>query len=131
MSGRRGSAILTRLLTFTVAMSMLVPTSNVAVIVNVPLEAAVELKYSRFSTPDSCSSIGAATVRVSVSLEAPGYVAVMITVGGAISGYCATGKPRTAIRPAMTIVMEMTAAKIGRLMKNLERFMSRPCRQTG
>ena len=71
-SGRRGSVILTRLLTFTVAMSTLVPTSNDAVITRLPLDAAVELKYIRFSTPDSCSSIGAATVLASVSAEAPG-----------------------------------------------------------
>ena len=71
-SGRRGSAILTRLLTLTVAMSTLVPTSKEAVIVRLPLDEAVELKYSRFSTPDSCSSMGAATVFARVSAEAPG-----------------------------------------------------------
>ncbi len=43
-SGRRGSAALTRLLTFTDAMSTLVPTSKVAVIVTLPLAEADELK---------------------------------------------------------------------------------------
>ena len=71
-SGSRGSAILTRLFTLTVAVSTLVPTSNVTVITNVPLDCATELKNRRFSTPDSCSSIGPATVRVRVSVEAPG-----------------------------------------------------------
>ena len=37
-----------------------------------PLDAELELKYSSFSTPESCSSIGAATVRARVSAEAPG-----------------------------------------------------------
>ena len=40
--------------------------------VTVPLEADDELKYSIPSMPESCSSIGAATVRASVSAEAPG-----------------------------------------------------------
>jgi len=71
-SGRRGSAICTRLLTWIVALLTSVPTSNVPVMVSVPLEAEDELKYSRPSTPESCSSIGAATVRASVSALAPG-----------------------------------------------------------
>lgn len=71
-SGSRGVASWTRLLMLKVALSTSVPTSKVAVMVVCPLEAELELKYSRFSTPDSCSSIGAATVRASVSAEAPG-----------------------------------------------------------
>jgi len=43
-SGRRGSAALTRLLTLTEAMSTLVPTSKVAVIVTEPLAEAEEVK---------------------------------------------------------------------------------------
>lgn len=43
-SGRRGSAALTRLLTLTEAMSTLVPTSKVAVMVTVPLAEADEVK---------------------------------------------------------------------------------------
>ena len=43
-SGRRGSAICTRLLTLNTAWSTSVPTSKVAVIVSVPLEDEVELK---------------------------------------------------------------------------------------
>src|SRR5208283_2995643 len=44
----------------------------------------------------------------------------MMTVGGAISGYWATGSTCAAISPARVMMMEMTAAKIGRLMKNSE-----------
>ena len=71
-SGSRGVASCTRLLTLKVALSTSVPTSNVAVIVAWPFDAELELKYNRFSTPESCSSIGAATVFASVSAEAPG-----------------------------------------------------------
>src|SRR5271166_1028696 len=44
----------------------------------------------------------------------------MMTVGGAISGYWATGSTSAAISPASVMMMEMTPAKIGRLMKNSE-----------
>jgi hypothetical protein len=42
-----------------------------------------------------------------------------VTTGGAISGYCAMGRVRMAARPASTRNSEITAAKIGRSMKNL------------
>src|SRR3954453_12961882 len=42
----------------------------------------------------------------------------MVTVGGEISGYCATGSTCDAISPASVMMMETTAAKIGRAMKN-------------
>src|SRR5271167_3631259 len=48
----------------------------------------------------------------------------MITVGGAISGYWATGSTRPAISPASVMMIEMTPAKIGRLMKNSENDMA-------
>jgi hypothetical protein len=41
-------------------------------------------------------------------------------VGGAISGYWATGNVNSAMLPASTMTMDNTEAKIGRLMKNLE-----------
>src|SRR4030095_2646621 len=44
----------------------------------------------------------------------------MTTVGGAISGYCAIGSTCDAISPASVMMIEMTPAKIGRLMKNCE-----------
>ena len=49
-----------------------------------------------------------------------------MTVGGAIWGYCAIGKPRAAISPAITMVMEITAEKIGRPIKKLERLIEHP-----
>src|SRR5438552_4131015 len=41
----------------------------------------------------------------------------IVTVGGAISGYCATGSTCEAIRPASVMMIAITAAKIGRSMK--------------
>src|SRR5690349_18830050 len=75
-----------------------------------------------FSTPDSCSSIGAATVFASVSALAPGYVALIVTVGGAISGYCAIGRICEAMTPASAMMIAMTLAKIGRWMKKREKL---------
>src|SRR5512145_1579865 len=43
-----------------------------------------------------------------------------MTTGGAISGYCAMGKVRIAARPAITIKIDSTAAKIGLSMKKRE-----------
>ena len=41
----------------------------------------------------------------------------MFTVGGAISGYSAIGSVRCAMAPMMRMMIERTAAKIGRSMK--------------
>ena len=71
-SGRRGSAICTRLFTLNTDWSTLVPGSKVAVIESEPVDDEVELKNESFSTPESCSSIGAAVVRATVSALAPG-----------------------------------------------------------
>src|SRR5438105_7495599 len=65
-------------------------------------------------------SIGAATVCSITSAEAPGYTACTVTTGGAMSGYCAIGRLRIAARPASTIKIDSTAAKIGRSMKKRE-----------
>src|SRR5262245_16947694 len=43
-----------------------------------------------------------------------------VTTGGAISGYWAIGSTRIAARPAITMKIESTAAKIGRSMKKRE-----------
>src|SRR6185503_9227793 len=82
-----------------------------------------------FSTPESCSSMGAATVFASVSALAPGYVALIVTVGGAISGYCATGRIRELMIPASAMMIAMTVAKIGRSMKKREKLPIVPLRQ--
>ena len=63
--------------------------------------------------------MGAATVLVNVSALAPGNVAVISTVGGAICGYWAMGSCSAATSPANTMMMDSTDAKIGRVMKNL------------
>src|SRR5512138_3957927 len=65
-----------------------------------------------------CSTI-CVTVSSSVFAEAPGYVVVTATVGGAMAGYCDTGKDRIEIAPAIITMMAMTHAKMGRSMKNL------------
>jgi hypothetical protein len=56
--------------------------------------SAVELDemYNIPSTPLICCSIGATTVSATVSALAPGYCPDTLMVGGAISGYCATGR---------------------------------------
>ena len=74
------------------------------------------------SVPESCCSIGAATVCAIVSALAPGYAVVMVTVGGEISGYCETGSENDAMMPASVIRIAMTLAKIGRSMKNREKL---------
>jgi len=52
--------------------------------------------------------------------SAPGYEAETSTVGGAISGYCATGSVHMAIPPATVMMIDNTEAKIGRWMKKRE-----------
>ena len=78
-----------------------------------------------FSTPLICSSIGATTVEATTSALAPGYWPDTLMTGGAISGYCATGRRVKATAPRITITIETTAAKIGRSMKKCEIRMSR------
>src|SRR3569623_1264650 len=69
------------------------------------------------STPFTCCSMGAATVSDTVLAFAPGYEVVMVTVGGAISGYWEMGRLKSASAPPMMVTIEMTAAKTGRSMK--------------
>src|ERR1700688_1071485 len=73
-----------------------------------------------FSTPLICCSIGVTTVEDTTSALAPGYCPTMVIVGGAISGYCATGRRRNATPPRITKMIETTEAKIGRLMKKCD-----------
>ena len=78
------------------------------------------------STPLICSSIGVATVSAITRGLAPGYCARTTIVGGTTSGYSEIGSARIESSPARKISRESTAAKIGRSMKNFERFMRRP-----
>ncbi len=72
-----------------------------------------------FSTPFTCCSMGAVTVSSTTSALAPGYDVVTLTVGGVMSGMLDTGNRGIDRTPSSTITMEMTIAKIGRLM-NME-----------
>src|ERR1700732_1873307 len=73
-----------------------------------------------FSTPLICCSIGVATVAATTSALAPGYWPATLMIGGAISGYCATGSRENDTPPRITNTIETTAAKIGRSMKKCE-----------
>src|SRR5436190_21436810 len=77
-----------------------------------------------FSTPLIDSSIGVATVSAMTCGLAPGYCVRTTTEGGTTSGYSEIGNPRTAITPPRKISSESTPAKIGRSMKNFEKFMA-------
>src|SRR5258707_8670758 len=72
------------------------------------------------SAPLTCCSIGAETVSATVSALGPGNWPVMLITGGAISGYCATGRRAKVTPPRITKTSETTAAKIGRSMKKCE-----------
>ena len=78
-----------------------------------------------FSTPLICCSIGVTTVAATTSALAPGYWPETVMVGGAISGYCATGSRKNATPPRITKMIETTEAKIGRSMKKCEMRMNR------
>src|SRR5579864_7802463 len=74
-----------------------------------------------FSTPLICSSIGVTTVDATVSALAPGYWPVTLTMGGAILGYWAIGSRKNDTPPRITMMIEITAAKIGRSMKKCDK----------
>jgi hypothetical protein len=44
----------------------------------------------------------------------------MLTCGGRICGNCAIGRPISAISPSNTVMIAITIATIGRLMKNAD-----------
>src|SRR5271156_6138161 len=73
-----------------------------------------------FSTPLICSSSGVTTVEATTSALAPGYWPDTTMIGGAISGYCATGRRENDTPPRITNTIDTTAAKIGRSMKKCE-----------
>src|SRR5450755_209379 len=76
------------------------------------------------STPLICSSIGVATVSAMTFGLAPGYCARTTTDGGTTSGYSEIGITGRASTPIRKISIDRTPAKIGRSMKNLDRFMA-------
>ena len=82
----------TRFCTSTCAVSRLVPSLKVTASDMAPSLVDCDVMYSMLSTPLTSCSIGVATVLATISAEAPGYEAVTEIEGGAISGYCATGR---------------------------------------
>src|ERR1700758_3110336 len=101
-------------------MSRLVPRSKVTWIEKRPSAVEFDDMYSMFSTPLICCSIGVTTVEATTSALAPGYCPDTLMIGGAISGYCATGRRENDTPPRITKTIETTAAKIGRSMKKCE-----------
>src|SRR5690606_18035462 len=79
-----------------------------------------------FSTPlISCSS-GAATVSAITLGLAPGYCAFTTIVGGTTSGYWLMGSRHMAMAPIRKMMIDSTAAKIGRSMKKRANFIKIP-----
>src|SRR5215469_8483901 len=76
------------------------------------------------STPLIASSIGVATVSAITLGLAPGYCARTTTEGGTTSGYSEIGITGSASAPIRRITIDRTPAKIGRSIKNLDRFIA-------
>src|SRR3546814_14567203 len=76
-----------------------------------------------FSTPLTDCSMGVATVRATVSDEAPGYDVEISIVVGTMSGYCATGSETMVASPLKTTKILSTAAKRGCPMKDRKRVV--------
>ena len=70
-----------------------------------------------FSTPFIAASSGVTTLFITVSAFAPVYVALTLTVGGAMSGYCSMGRLNSPSITSITIVTDSIADIIGRLVK--------------
>src|SRR5882672_7447826 len=90
------------------------------VIVNWPVFELVDVMYMKLSTPLIWASIGYATESPTVFASAPGYVVVTWMVTGVMLGYCSTGRFFMQTSPAITMMVDITVAKMGWSMKNLE-----------
>src|SRR3569833_4158807 len=117
--GRRGIACWTLFWTWTCATAGFVPGLNVTLTFAPPEEVDELEKYWRPSTPVSCCSSTWVTLFSTVSADAPTYEAEMFTLGGATSGYCATGSTMIESTPASMITIVITHAKTGRFAKIL------------
>src|SRR3569833_145801 len=117
--GRRGIACWTLFWTWTCATAGFVPCVNVTLMFAPPEEVDELEKYWRPSMPVSCCSSTWVTLFSTVSAAAPTYEAEMFTLGGATSGYCATGSTMIEATPASMITIVITLAKTGRFAKNL------------
>src|SRR3546814_12576554 len=69
--------------------------------------------------PFICCSMTCVTVSSRVLAEAPAYVALICTEGGAMGGYCDTGSVVIDNAPAIIRIMAITHAKMGRSIKKL------------
>src|SRR6185437_3419630 len=118
--GNCATADCTLFCTCTWAMSGLVPGAKVAVMATEPSALDDELKYKRLSMPVSCCSITWVTEFCTVSADAPGKVAPMLTAGGAMFGYCSIGSVVIDSAPAIMMTIAITHAKTGRSIKNRE-----------
>ena len=76
------------------------------------------------SRPLSWRSSTVVTALSTVSAEAPMYVDVTVTWGAARLGYCSMGRLGMAMAPTSVMRMEMTLAKMGRLMKKSENMVA-------
>ena len=63
-----------------------------------------------FSTPFTTSSRGMMTDSITAWASAPLYVALMVTMGGAMSGYCSTGRVCRLTTPMTTVSTAMAKA---------------------
>ena len=116
-SGREEVASWSLFCTCICATSGLVSGSKVRRMDTCPALSLVELMYIRPSMPLSFCSMTCVTVSSSVCAEAPEYLAVIVTTGGAMRGYFATGRRKIEIPPAIMIRMAMTHANTGRSIK--------------
>src|SRR3569832_569489 len=116
--GRRGSACGTLFWTWTCATSGFVPCLNVTLMFAPPEEVDELEKYWRPSMPVSCCSSTWVTLFSTVSADAPTYEAEMFTLGGATSGYCATGSTMNKTTPTNKNTNENTHTKTKRNTKN-------------
>ena len=91
-SGNVGSATLTLFCTSSVAILISVPTSKFTVILLCPLLVLLLLIYVMPGVPFTCVSIAVVVVCSTVCASAPVKLPDIETVGGEISGYCATGR---------------------------------------
>src|SRR2546423_7616034 len=67
--------------------------------------------------PVSCCSITWVTEFCTVSADAPGKVALMLTAGGAMFGYCSIGSAVIDSAPASMMTIAITHANTGLSMK--------------
>ena len=109
----------TRFCTFTAATLGSVPKSKTIWMEASPSLPASEVIYFIPGTPFSPLSSGIITDLINSSLFAPGYSAVIFTLGGEIDGNCVTGSFTSDSIPKNTIINEITIDRTGLRMNFL------------